>query len=211
MNATSDTLTELSGDERVAVWMLRYLAGPGRPCCRLGTGGWGDMFFRQDLEALGSAFRHALDRCSGFGMNPLDVRMRECGSVSLTEMNLLDATALAQKGDERGMKAVLRKVFPQHHVVTSFATAMVQLGACLASAGFWLLSRVCVRDDVTSDGQAQPGKARVVQKAQPVAEAARPVAAASLVTLSRWRNNDMAVGQVLWPVMERQSGLPAGA
>ncbi|GBO80023.1 hypothetical protein AA0242T_0725 [Acetobacter aceti NRIC 0242] len=109
------------------------------------------------------------------------------------------------------MKAVLRKVFPQHHVVTSFATAIVQLGACLASAGFWLLSRVCVRDDVTSDGQAQPGKAKVVQKAQPVAEAARPVAAASLVTLSRWRNNDMAVGQVLWPVMERQSGLPAGA
>jgi hypothetical protein len=168
------------------------------------------MFFRQDLEALGAAFRSALDRCSGFGMNPLDVRMRECGSVSVTEMILLDAAALAQKGDERGMKALLKKVFPQHHVVASFAVAMVQLGACLASAGFWLLSRACVRDDVIADGQAQPGKVRSAQGRQPVAEVVRPVAAASLVAVSRWRNNDMAVGQVLWPVMERRHSLPAG-
>ncbi|NHO52502.1 hypothetical protein GOB87_00780 [Acetobacter estunensis] len=201
MIATSDILHELSADERVAVWMLRYLVGPGRPFCRMGFGSLGGMFFREDLDALGTAFRHALDRCSGAGVMPPDVRMRGCGAVSSTEMALLDATALAQKGDEKGVRATLRRLFPQRHVIASFAEAMTQLGACLASAGYWLLSRACTRTDSLSETQAIPERSVAITRRQRdmVLESDTPVAAASLATLSRWRSQDMRLAQVLWP------------
>ncbi|NHN89725.1 hypothetical protein [Acetobacter conturbans] len=200
MTVISDALADLSGDERAAVWMIRYFAGPGRPCCRLGTGTLGGLFFRKDLDALGDSFRHALDRCAGMGVQLLDVRTRGCDAVSLTELLLLDATALAQSGDEKQMRATLHRVFVQHHVVSSFAAVTVQLAACLASAGYWLLSRTCVRVDRLAESQAIPDPIRETRRNRAETRSVRPVAAASLATMSRWRGHDMGLAQVLWPV-----------
>ncbi|GBR02521.1 hypothetical protein [Acetobacter oeni] len=215
MIAISDILTTLSGDERMAVWMLRYFVGPGRPVCRLGSGALADSCFRKDLDSLGSAFRNALDRLSGLGMTPLDVRMRGCREVSSTEHQLLEATAAAQKGDESAVRSALRPVFSHHHVLAPFAAAVTQLGACLAASGYWLR-----RSGESVEAERPPmavthfeafreqWDAAVASPAGAHEEA--PVAAASLGTLARWRNQDMGLTQVLWPHREPQpGGVPA--
>ncbi|MFT8719994.1 hypothetical protein [Acetobacter sp.] len=204
MTVISDALVDLSHDERAAVWMIRYFAGPGRPYCRHDAGSIGGLFFRQDLDTLRDVFRQALDRCVGCGVQLPDIRTRGCDAVTLAERVLLDATAQAQSGDEHGMRATLRRVFAQRHVIASFATVMTQLAACLASAGYWLLSRACVRPDTLGDAQAMPKKPVRRKKAEAVtASLTKPVAAASLTALARWRTNDMAMAQVLWPVAHR--------
>lgn len=200
MTVIFKALVDLSHDERAAIWMIRYFAGPGRPCCRVGTGLSSGLFLKKDLDALGAAFRNALDRCSGLGAQLPDVRTRGSDQVSLSEMILLDAAAFAQSGDERRMHRALRRIFVQHHVIASFAAVMTQLSACLASAGYWLLARlpasaggVARKADSLSHGDE--GRA---ERPQGRRKAVPPVAAASLATLSRWRPCE-PTRQVLWP------------
>ncbi|NHN84993.1 hypothetical protein GOB93_10110 [Acetobacter musti] len=214
MIAISDVLNDLSGDERMAVWMLRYFVGPGRPVCRLGLGALVDSCFRRDVETLGAAFRTALDRLSGLGMTPLDIRMRGCREISTTEHQLLEATAAAQKGDESAVRSALRPVFTHHHVLAPFAAAVTQLGACLAAAGYWLRRSA----GMGTAGETLPAAAIVISdeegKSAVMSENHHgnsrhdtcgdmhgdgPVAAASLVTLARWRGQDMGMTHVLWP------------
>ncbi|NHO32416.1 hypothetical protein [Acetobacter fallax] len=208
MIAISDILTDLSGDERMAVWMLRCFVGPGRPFCRLGFGSLDNSCFRKDAESLGAAFRMALDRLSGLGMTPLDVRMRGCRDISRTEHQLLEATAAAQKGDESAVRSALRPVFSHHHVLAPFAAAVTQLGACLAAAGYWLRRTTGIAESARPESFPSESSVMGFESAKGRRDAAVTpgddhedvsVAAASLVTLARWRDQDMGITHVLWP------------
>lgn len=209
MIATFEIMSDLPRDDRMAIWMLRYLAGPGRPFCRLGHGGLADPFFRRDIEALGAAFRCALDRLSGLGMKPLDVRIRGCRAVSDAEWRLLRATSAAQRGDEALTVSVLQRLFSHHHVLVPFVAAVNLLAACLATAGYWLLQDEEEMGTAIDRGNGACGTGRE-NASDPAGADPAPVAAPSLVTMARWRKLDMDSTQVLWPAVVAHSSSSDG-
>ncbi|MDT8872317.1 hypothetical protein RAA17_16765 [Komagataeibacter rhaeticus] len=97
--------------------------------------------FRADFAAVVEAFHMALGRLRAYQREPVDVGICNATHLTGTESRFLLAAAAAQEGREAEVRRTLRPIFAHHHVLSPFAAAITQLGACMAGAGYWLPRR----------------------------------------------------------------------
>ncbi|QBL92910.1 hypothetical protein KSAC_06650 [Komagataeibacter saccharivorans] len=204
MTDTTVFMNDLSCSERLLVWCVRRLNG--NPHDRSTVPGLALPFFRADFAAVANAFHMALARLRAFQAQPVDVAICSATRLTRTENHFLAAAAAAQEGREAEVRRALRPVFLHHHVLSPFAAAITQLGACMAGAGYWLPRR---GQGTTTSGRVpvtrlrwNHGRGTDGANAAPAAHAAngahQPVGAGSLGTL-RWHDADMASAHVMWP------------
>ncbi|WP_259329322.1 hypothetical protein, partial [Acetobacter pasteurianus] len=136
-------LTDLACSERLTLWTIRRLAGiqtnPHTPT----TGPSGGLFlpcFRQEFLAVAQTFHDALTDMAALEMPALDIRVGCALSVTSTEYRLLLATEAAQNERNTDMDTLLQPLVPFAGLRARLASAITTLGACLASAGYWLSS-----------------------------------------------------------------------
>lgn len=204
MTDTTVFMNDLSCSERLLVWCVRRLSGAGE-----GTGhmpGLALPCFRSDFAAVADAFRMALGRLRACQNSTIDVAICSATHLTGTENRFLIAATAAQEGREAEVRRTLRPVFTHHHVLSPFAAAITQLGACMAGAGYWLPRRghnggggnPSVRGlrharPHTTDGATIDNPATTVP-----AGASQPVGAGCLVAM-RWHSADMGTAHVMWP------------
>ncbi|KON65896.1 hypothetical protein KOEU_05840 [Komagataeibacter europaeus] len=207
MTNTTVFMNDLSCSERLLVWCVRRLSGAGE-----GTGhmpGLALPCFRTDFAAVADAFRMALGRLRAYQNGTVDVAICSATHLTGTENRFLVAAAAAQEGREAEVRRTLRPVFTHHHVLSPFAAAITQLGACMAGAGYWLPRRghhggggsPPVRSLRWPAQQAADGtavRATVPPAATPATAAAQPVGAGCLAAM-RWHSADMGTAHVMWP------------
>lgn len=204
MTNTTVFMNDLSCSERLLVWCVRRLSGAGE-----GTGhmpGLALPCFRSDFAAVADAFRMALGRLRAYQNGPMDVAICSATHLTGTENRFLIAAAAAQEGREAEVRRTLRPVFTHHHVLSPFAAAITQLGACMAGAGYWLPRR-----GHNGGGSSPPAHSlrwtrpqiaegagvHGVASAMPAA-APQPVGAGCLAAM-RWHSADMGTAHVMWP------------
>ncbi len=200
MTDTTVFMNDLSCSERLLVWCVRRLSGGGE-----GAGSMPGLAlpcFRADFAALADAFRMALGRLRTYQLAPVDVAICSATHLTGTEGRFLLAAAAAQEGREAEVRRTLRPVFAHHHVLSPFAAAITQLGACMAGAGYWLPRRG------SGGGSPQAQRLRWTSQAETewngassataVPGVPQPVGAGSLATM-RWHDADMGTAHVMWP------------
>ena len=204
MTNTTVFMNDLSSSERLLVWCVRRLSGQGDGT--RGTPGLALPCFRADFAAVIEAFHMAMNRLRAYQRAPVDVAICSATHLTGTENRFLLAATAAQEGREGEVRRMLRPVFVHHHVLSPFAAAITQLGACMAGAGYWLPRR---GQGTTTSGRVpvtrlrwNHGRGTDSANAAPAAHAAngahQPVGAGSLGTL-RWHDADMASAHVMWP------------
>lgn len=195
MTDTTVFMNDLSSSERLLVWCVRRLSGQGDGA--RGTPGLALPCFRADFAAVIEAFRMAMNRLRAYQRTPVDVAICSATHLTGTENRFLLAATAAQEGREGEVRRMLRPVFVHHHVLSPFAAAITQLGACLAGAGYWLPRRgtmLAASSRVPVARQVGPAMAHPA----PHAPQAQPVGAGCLAAM-RWHNGDMGHAQVMWP------------
>ncbi|MCE2563816.1 hypothetical protein [Komagataeibacter sp. FNDCF1] len=197
---TTVSMNDLSCSERLLVWCVRRLSGGGDTGASMP--GLALPCFRADFAAVADAFHMALGRLRACQREPMDVAICSATRLTSTESRFLLAAAAAQEGREAEVRRTLRPVFAHHHVLSPFAAAITQLGACMAGAGYWLPRR--------GNTPAAPNQTPVTRlrrhtttpvgtQSRPAsASAHQPVGAGCLATM-RWHNADMGTAHVMWP------------
>ncbi|PYD79938.1 hypothetical protein ACM0P6_03115 [Komagataeibacter sucrofermentans] len=199
MTDTTVFMNDLSSSERLLVWCVRRLSGQGDGT--RGTPGLALPCFRADFAAVIEAFHMAMNRLRAYQRTPVDVAICSATHLTGTENRFLLAATAAQEGHEGEVRRMLRPIFVHHHVLSPFAAAITQLGACLAGAGYWLPRRgnmlaASSRMPVVRPRQVSAATAHPTP--EPHAQQAQPVGAGCLAAM-RWHQADMGRAQVMWP------------
>ena len=202
MTDTTVFMNDLSCSERLLVWCVRRLSGGGATSA---MPGWALPCFRADFAIVARAFNMALTRLRTYQCDPVDVAICNATRLTRTENRFLAAAAAAQEGREAEVRSMLRPIFAHHHVLSPFAAAITQLGACMAGAGYWLPRR---NTNTETAGRGPVPRLRWTQGQRsesvgtnptsvPVTHT-QPVGAGCLAAM-RWRDADMAAARIMWP------------
>ncbi|KDU94660.1 hypothetical protein CFR78_08110 [Komagataeibacter rhaeticus] len=199
MTDTTIFMNDLSCSERLLVWCVRRLSGEGRTGG--GMPGLALPCFRADFAAVVEAFHMALGRLRAYQREPVDVGICNATHLTGTESRFLLAAAAAQEGREAEVRRTLRPIFAHHHVLSPFAAAITQLGACMAGAGYWLPRRATTpalpnRPPVTQ--LRRPSRDAAARPQSPSPTMSQPVGAGCLAAM-RWHDADMGSAHVMWP------------
>ncbi|MCE2574474.1 hypothetical protein [Komagataeibacter sp. FNDCR2] len=196
-------MNDLSCSERLLVWCVRRLSGGSATTS--GMPGYALPCFRADFAIVARAFNMALTRLRTYQCDPVDVAICSATRLTRTENRFLAAAAAAQEGHEAEVRSMLRPIFAHHHVLSPFAAAITQLGACMAGAGYWLPRRN------PAEGSARAPTPRLrwthgqrsetvnTPTAMPVAQAQAQTVGAGCLGAMRWRDADMAAARIMWP------------
>ncbi|WP_459986935.1 hypothetical protein [Komagataeibacter kakiaceti] len=204
MTDTTVFMNDLSCSERLLVWCVRRLSGGATTTS--GMPGYALPCFRADFASVARAFNMALTRLRTYQCDPVDVAICSATCLTRTENRFLAAAAAAQEGHEAEVRSMLRPIFAHHHVLSPFAAAITQLGACMAGAGYWLPRRSASAEGKGTTRTPAPrlrwthgqrSEGTTTPAAMPVAQA-QTVGAGCLGAM-RWRDADMAAARIMWP------------
>lgn len=202
MTDTTVFMNDLSCSERLLVWCVRRLSGGNSTGA--GMPGLALPCFRADFAAVVEAFHMALARLRAYQREPVDVGICSATHLTGTENRFLLAATAAQEGREAEVRRTLRPIFAHHHVLSPFAAAITQLGACMAGAGYWLPRRggtpaALTRTQSTRLRPSPCAPGREGERPQPVATATHQPVGAGCLAAMRWHDADMGNAHVMWP------------
>ncbi|KAB8122574.1 hypothetical protein D3W54_15525 [Komagataeibacter medellinensis] len=202
MTDTTVFMNDLSCSERLLVWCVRRLNGGDSTGA--GMPGLALPCFRADFAAVVEAFHMALARLRAYQREPVDVGICSATRLTGTENRFLLAATAAQEGREAEVRRTLRPIFTHHHVLSPFAAAITQLGACMAGAGYWLPHRggtpaaqTRTRSTRLRPSPSIPG--REGDRLQRVATAHHQPVGAGCLAAMRWHDADMGNAHIMWP------------